>query len=90
MTISWPQKPKSEPEPEPLPTTVTGPGGTVFEDCTSVEKIDKHIRKLMFQIGAHSKFQKRVDAHWQDVDALLERRLQIDMEAWLSPSDLPL
>lgn len=90
MTIAWPPKPKPAPEPEPVDTTVVGPGGTRYVDCGTVAAIDEHIRKLMFQIGAHAKFPKRLTVFWQDIDALLEARLSLDMEAWLCPSDLPL
>ncbi len=90
MTITWPPKPKPGPLSAPPPKAVTGPGGTVFEDCDTVAEVDKHIRRVQFQLGAHAKHPKRVSDHWQDLDALLERRFQLQLEAWLLPSDIPL
>jgi len=73
-----------------LNPTVVGPGGTRYLDCGTVAGVDRHIRFLQGQIAAHVAWPKRVEAHWQDIDELLERRRILTMESWLSPSDLPL
>jgi len=95
MTISWPSKPQPVPEPDPvpapLPVSVTGPSGTVFGLCDSVAGVDRHIRTLTFKLKVHhQKFPGRASSIWQDLDALLDRRHLLELEAWLLPSDLPL
>lgn len=90
MTIAWPSKPAPTPEPEPVSTVVVGPGGARYLDCGTVAGIDRHVRFLRAQIVAHAQWPKRVSDHWQDIDRLLEARLALDMETWISPSDLPL
>jgi hypothetical protein len=90
MTFAWPTKPTPEPTPEALPPTVVGPGGARYLDCATVAGVDRHIEMLRKQLVAHAKFPRRVSEHWQDVDALLERRHLLQLETWLTVADLPL
>ncbi len=92
MTSVWPPspKPREDSEPDAVSTTVVGPGGTRFLDCGIVAGVDKCIRFLQGQLIAHAQWPKRCDQHWQDIDQLLDQRRILQLEAWLSPSDLPL
>jgi hypothetical protein len=73
-----------------MSTCVVGPRGTRYLDCGTVARVDRHIKMLKAQLTAHKKYPGRITSHWQDLDALLERRFQLQLETWLSPSDLPL